>query len=69
MKGTDDPTYDANTDLTDLVLYRVEIVPGVSAAVVVVVVASEAVRRISRLGLRSPRIVRGIFRGPFCLYF
>ena len=45
-------------------LYRVEIVPGVSAAVVVVVVAPEAVGRISRLGLCSPsedeRVVCGL---------
>ena len=40
--------------MADLMLDRVEIVPGVSAAVVVVVVASEAVGRISRLGLCSP---------------
>ena len=52
------------TGLTDLVLYRVEIVPGVSAAVVVVVIAPEAVGRISRLGLCSPsedeRVVCGL---------
>ena len=40
--------------MADLMLDRVEIVPGVSAAVVVVVVAPEAVGRISRLGLCSP---------------
>ena len=59
----------------------VEIVPGVPAAVVVVVVAPEAVGRISRLGLRSPGrscvyikvffpLLRGFggflsFKGPF----
>ena len=44
-------------------LYRVEIVPGVSAAVVVVVIAPEAVGRISRLGFCSP--VTGGFLGNF----
>ena len=43
------------TGLSDLVLYRVEIVPGVSAAVVVVVIAPEAVGRISRPLFCSPR--------------
>ena len=54
--------------MADLMLDRVKIVPGVSAAVIVVVVAPEAVGRISRLGFCSPRMTERVVHSRYKIH-